>query len=393
MADEMVIAPRIRGFLCLNAHPAGCAENVRQQVEKAKAAGPGRGVGRVLVLGASTGYGLATLITAVFGYGADAVAVGFERPPEPGRPGSAGWYNIAAVLQQAADAGREVVAINGDAFSDEVLDRVLATKGRFDLVVYSLAAPRRVTAEGTFQSVLKPIGAPFRGRSIHLDKDRLQDVEIQPATDEDVAATRKVMGGEDWTRWIRALLEADRLAPGARTVAYSYVGPEVTWPLYRSGTIGKAKEHLEQSAHELDRLLRERVGGQALVSINKALVTQASSAIPVVPLYISLLERVLRERGDHERAIEQAIRLFADHLGSGRAPQLDPEGRIRLDDREMAPDVQAEVMRRWPDVTTESLMTDTDYPLFKREFRQLFGFEVPGVDYEKPVDIEASWGD
>lgn len=391
MSESMVIAPRIRGFLCLNAHPAGCAANVRSQVEKARAAGPGSGIGRVLVLGASTGYGLATLITAIWGYGADAVAVGFERPPEPGRPGSAGWYNVASTVALAREAGRQLVAINGDAFSDEVLDQVLATEGQFDLVIYSLAAPRRVTAEGTFNSVLKPIGEPFRGRSIHLDKDRLQDVEIQPATEDDIAATTRVMGGEDWSRWISALLGQNRLASGCRTVAYSYVGPEITWPLYRGGTIGKAKEHLEKSAARLNRMLRDYVGGSAVVSINKALVTQASSAIPVVPLYISLLERTLREHGDHERAIEQIVRLFADHLAPGKTPSTDAEGRIRLDDREMRPDVQAEVMRRWPGITTENLATDTDYPAFKREFRQLFGFEVDGVDYDAPVSIDADW--
>jgi len=299
---------RIRGFLCLNAHPAGCAANVRSQIETVKrllAAPPASSAGaatpggaplrNALVIGSSTGYGLSSLITAVFGYGARATSVCLERPPQGEKTASAGWYNLAEVHRLAREAGQPVTTFNGDAYSREVKDQVLAhlkaTGAKLDSVVYSLASPRRTDpATGvTWTSVLKPLGAPYRSQTINLNSDQVTSIELQPATDADVEATRKVMGGEDWELWLAALLEAGVLAPGCRTVAYSYVGPELTYPIYRAGTIGRAKDHLEATARALDARLREQLGGAAYVSVNKALVTQASSAIPVVPLYISIL--------------------------------------------------------------------------------------------------------
>ena len=388
------VAARIRGFICLNAHPAGCAANVRAQVELARQGAPGAGLGHALVVGASTGYGLASLATAVFGYGARAVGVCLERPPQGEKTASAGWYNLAALGRLARDADRDVAFVNGDAYSDavkrETIELLRRRGAKLDSVVYSLASPKRTDPKTsvTYASVLKPLGAPFVSKSINLGNDQVTTVEIAPASDDDVDATRKVMGGEDWDLWIRALLDADLLAPGCRTVAYSYIGPALTYPIYRSGTIGKAKEDLEDTAKSLSATLAARLGGAAYVSVNKALVTQASSAIPVVPLYISLLYEVMKAKGTHEGTGEQIARLFREHLAPGRTPRLDPGGRIRLDDLEMQEDVQARVSALWDEVTTETLFALTDYAGFKREFRALFGFEVPGVDYTQPVETE-----
>jgi enoyl-[acyl-carrier protein] reductase/trans-2-enoyl-CoA reductase (NAD+) len=388
------VAARIRGFICLNAHPVGCAENVRAQVETARRGAPGQGLGHALVVGASTGYGLSSLATTVFGYGARAVGVCLERAPQGDKTASAGWYNLAAFGRLARDAGRDVAFVNGDAYSDEIKAQtieLLKRRGaKLDSVVYSLASPKRTDPKTgvTHTSVLKPLGAPFVSKSIGLGNDQVQTVEIAPATDADVEATRKVMGGEDWELWMRALLEADLLAKGCRTVAYSYVGPELTHPIYRSGTIGKAKEHLEATARALTGELGARLGGAAWVSVNKGLVTQASSAIPVVPLYISLLYKVMKAAGTHEGTGEQIARLFRDHLAPGRTPALDDGGRIRVDDLEMRPDVQRRVSELWVEVTTENLFALTDYAGFKQEFRSLFGFEVPGVDYAAPVETD-----
>jgi len=393
---QQTVAARIRGFICLNAHPAGCAENVRAQVEIARRGAPGAGLGHALVVGASTGYGLSSLATTVFGYGARAVGVCLERAPNGDKTASAGWYNLAALGRLAKDAGRDVAIVNGDAYTDELKARtieLLKQRGaKLDSVVYSLASPKRTDPKTgvTSSSVLKPLGAPFTSKSIGLGNDQVQTVEIEPATDADVEATRKVMGGEDWELWLRALLEADLLAKGCRTIAYSYIGPELTYPIYRSGTIGKAKEHLEATARTLGAELASRVGGAAYVSVNKALVTQASSAIPVVPLYISILYKVMKAKGTHEGTAEQIARLFRDHLAPGKTPKLDDAGRIRIDDLEMAPDVQREVMSVWPQVTTENLFSLTDYAGFKQEFRSLFGFEVPGVDYSVPVETDVA---
>jgi enoyl-[acyl-carrier protein] reductase / trans-2-enoyl-CoA reductase (NAD+) len=391
------VAARIRGFICLNAHPAGCSENVRAQVavaeRLAKQGAPGPGLGHALVVGASTGYGLASLATTVFGYGARAVGVCLERAPQGDKTASAGWYNLAALGRLARAAGRDIAFVNGDAYTDEIKAQtieLLKRRGaKLDSVVYSLASPKRTdpTTGVTHTSVLKPVGASFVSKSIGLGNDQVQTVEIAPATEADVEATRKVMGGEDWELWLRALLDADLLAQGCRTVAYSYIGPELTYPIYRSGTIGKAKEHLEATGRALTKNLA-RLGGAAYVSVNKALVTQASSAIPVVPLYISLLYKIMKAEGTHEGTAEQIARLYRDHLAPGRTPKLDEAGRIRVDDLEMAPHVQKRVSELWGEVTTENLFSLTDYAGFKHEFRALFGFEVPGVDYALPVETD-----
>jgi enoyl-[acyl-carrier protein] reductase/trans-2-enoyl-CoA reductase (NAD+) len=388
------VAPRIRGFIALNAHPGGCAANIAAEIAVATRGAPGNGLRDALVIGASTGYGLSSLVSAVFGYGARAVGVCLERPPQGDKTASAGWYNLAAVGAAARAAGRTVSFVNGDAFSDEVkaqtLAKLSASGAKLDSVVYSLAAPKRVDPRTgtTYNSALKTIGTPFRSKSIGLGNDQITEVEIAPANEAEIEATRKVMGGEDWAAWTQALLDADLLAPGCRVVAYSYIGPALTYPIYRSGTIGKAKEDLEATAASLTATLAARLGGAAYVSVNKALVTQASAAIPVVPLYISLLYRVMKEAGTHEGTAEQIARLFRDHLGPGRTPKLDEAGRIRIDDREMAPDVQARVAGLWDQVTSETLTTLTDYASFKRDFRNLFGFEVEGVDYAIPVETD-----
>jgi enoyl-[acyl-carrier protein] reductase/trans-2-enoyl-CoA reductase (NAD+) len=394
MATTQVLAARIRGFLCLNAHPVGCAANVDRQIQLARAGGTGKGIDDVLIIGASTGYGLSSLITTTFGYGARALNVCLERPPQGEKSGSAGWYNLATVHQRAKANGLTVETVNGDAYSREIkaeiITRLKQRGAKLNNVIYSLASPRRVDpADGqAYASVLKPLGAPYSSKSINLGNDQVVTVEIQPATDADIHATTKVMGGEDWSMWIHALLGEGLLAEGCRTVAYSYIGPELTYPIYRSGTIGKAKEHLENTARLLDADLRVRLGGNALVSVNKALVTQASSAIPVVPLYISILYKVMKEKGTHEGTIEQIVRLYRDHIGPGAIPVLDDAGRVRIDDWEMDAGVQATVSRAWADVSTANLFTISDYAGFKREFRNLFGFEVPGVDYTQPVDVD-----
>lgn len=390
------VAARIRGFICLNAHPAGCGVNVAALADQAGQGAPGGGIGDALVIGSSTGYGLASLVAAVFGHGARAVGVCLERPPQGDKTASAGWYNLCAVHRLARQRGREVSTVNGDAYGDEVkrqtIDLLKRRGAKLDVVVYSLASPKRTdprTGVG-YTSALRPIGQPFSSKSISLGNDQVGVVEIPPATDAEIDATRKVMGGEDWDLWIRSLLEADLLAEGCRTVAYSYIGPALTYPIYRSGTIGQAKEHLEGTARTLSGALGARLGGAAYVSVNKALVTQASSAIPVVPLYISILYKVMKEAGTHEGTGEQMNRLFREHLAPGRQPLLDAEGRIRLDDREMDPAVQRRVDALWKEVTTENLFALTDYAGFKQEFRSLFGFEVPGVDYDAPVETDVS---
>jgi len=400
MSNPQVVAARIRGFICLNAHPAGCAANVDKQIDVVRAANlrDGGPIRNVLVIGSSTGYGLSSLITTVFGYGARALGVCLERPPQGDKSASAGWYNLAAVHQRAAAAGLSVETVNGDAYSTEVKADVIArlqrwgAAGKLDAIVYSLASPRRTdpTTGQSYASVLKPLGAPYSSKSINLGNDQVVGVDIAPATDADIEATTKVMGGEDWALWMRALIDANLVNTGCRTVAYSYLGPELTYPIYRSGTIGKAKEHLERTARALNTELQARFGGNAYVSVNKALVTQASSAIPVVPLYISILYRLMKEKGTHEGTIEQIVRLYRDHLDPTVKPKTDEAGRIRVDDWELAPDIQAEILRVWSQVNTENLFSVSDYAGFKQEFRSLFGFEVPGIDYTQPVDLDVA---
>jgi enoyl-[acyl-carrier protein] reductase / trans-2-enoyl-CoA reductase (NAD+) len=393
---QTVVSPRIRGFICTTAHPVGCAKNVADQIAVATASRPSElpETYRVLVLGASTGYGLAGRIAATYLYGARTLGVFFEKPGEGAKTGSPGWYNTAAFDAQARADGFDPLHINGDAFSDAIKEQVIArireTMGQVDAVIYSLAAPRRTDPETgeVYSSVLKPLGEPYTGKTIDLNKEEVVSVTIDPATDAEVQGTVNVMGGDDLRRWTDALLVGGVLAPGAVVVPLSYIGPEVTYAIYRSGTIGRAKEHLEATTRELDARLQAAVGGRALVSVNKAVVTQASAAIPVVPLYYSVLTRLLKASGQHEEPIHQMVRLFTDHIGPGRTPTLDAESRIRLDDRELAPEVQAEVARLWPTLSTENLHEITDYAGYKRGFRQLFGFEVDGVDYEAPVETE-----
>ncbi len=385
----MIVKPRIRGFVCITAHPEGCAAKVREEIEIARAHASAGGPKKVLVIGASTGYGLSSRITAAFAHGADTLGVFFERPSLKGKPASAGWYNSVALEAEAREAGLYAASINGDAFSDAIkaktIETIKADLGEVDLVVYSLASPRRTDpASGeTFKSVLKPIGAPYTNRTLDTDKGIVSEVTIEPASQEEIDATVKVMGGEDWELWMKALAEAGVLAPAAKTVAYSYIGPELTWPVYTDGTIGAAKADLERAAADI----RERCDCQAYVSVNKAVVTQASSAIPVVPLYISILFKIMKERETHEDCIHQMIRLFNERLYGG-ALALDAAGRIRVDDLEMAPEVQQAVAGVWPEVTTDNLNALSDFAGYQRDFLKLFGFGLDGVDYEADVDVE-----
>lgn len=386
----MIIQPRIRGFICTTAHPEGCAANVRQQIAYVKSR-PAltRGPKKVLVIGASTGYGLASRIVPAFGGGAATVGVFFEKPGEEGKTGSAGWYNSVAFENEARAAGLYARSFNGDAFSKEmkqqVIDAIRADLGQVDCVIYSLASPRRTDPEtgDVYKSVLKPIGEPYTQKNVNTDKAEVNTVSIDPASEEEIAHTVKVMGGEDWELWLHALADAGVLADGATTVAYSYIGPDLTWKIYTEGTIGMAKKHLEESAARLNG----RFGaGTAYVSVNKALVTQASSAIPVVPLYISLLYRVMKEAGNHEGCIEQIERLFADHLASEAGPALDDKGRIRIDDWEMRDDIQAKVAALWEQVDTSNLRDISDFDGYQSEFLRLFGFGLEGVDYGAETD-------
>jgi enoyl-[acyl-carrier protein] reductase/trans-2-enoyl-CoA reductase (NAD+) len=394
--SKQVVQPRIRGFISLTAHPDGCAANVREQIEVGRAAAEGGPrIGNALVVGASTGYGLASLLCACFGYGAETIGVCLERPSEDDKPGSAGWYNLAEAHRLAAAEGRALHTINGDAFSHavkrEVVEALRARGAQLDLVVYSLAAPVRQDPDGetAWRSTLKPIGEPYTGKSIDLRKGEVVEAHIEPASDDEIAGTVRVMGGEDWRLWIEALRDGGVLADGCRTVAYSYIGPEVSRAIYRDGTIGWAKEDLEAAAHDLDADL-SKSGGGAWVSINKAVVTQASAAIPGVPLYMSMLFDVMQARGLHEGPIEQIARLFRDHLAPGAEPATDEAGRIRLDDLEMREDVQTEVARRWAEVTTERLDELSDFAGYQRDFERLFGFSVDGIDYDAPTEVHRS---
>ena len=388
----MIVAPKIRGFICTTAHPEGCAANVRSQIDYVKGRGPlPHSPKKVLVIGASTGYGLASRIVPAFGGGAATIGVFFEKPGVENKTASAGWYNSVAFEEAAAEAGLYAKSFNGDAFSKEIKEAVIraiqADLGQVDCIVYSLASPRRTDPETgeVYKSVLKPIGQSYSQKNLNTDTGEVNSISIDPASDEEIAHTVKVMGGEDWELWLDALADADALADGFTTVAYSYIGPDLTYPIYTNGTIGRAKEHLEESAARMN----SRFGaGTAYVSVNKALVTQASSAIPVVPLYISLLYKVMKEAGLHEGCIEQIQRLFADHLASGGAPSLDEKGRIRIDDWEMRADIQAAVASAWETVTTENLSSDSDFSGYKNEFLRLFGFGLEGVDYEAETNPE-----
>jgi enoyl-[acyl-carrier protein] reductase/trans-2-enoyl-CoA reductase (NAD+) len=394
-----VIKRRSRGFICVNAHPEGCRRNVERWIAGVKGKMPGgqNTPKNVLVVGASTGYGLASRIAAAWGYGAKTLGVFFERPPEGDKTATAGHYNTVAFHSLAKSDGLFAASVNGDAFSDEIkrasAEIIRKQMAPVDLVIYSLASPRRTDPDtgAIYNSVLKTVGQPFSNRTIELDSGKVTNVTLQPATEAEIAETIKVMGGDDWRRWIKMLAEEKLLAPGARTLAYTYIGPEITWAMYRDGTIGMAKKDLERAGLKLDASLAKQLGGHAWISVNKAVVTQASSAIPVLPLYLSLLPKVMKAKNLEEGPLEQMRRLFTDFLCTGSGPKLDEARRIRLDDRELRDDVQAEVAALWPQVTTENLREITDFSGFQRDFRGLFGFEVDGVDYDRPVETDLQW--
>lgn len=387
----MIIVPKTRGFICTTAHPDGCAAHVQEQIDYVRSRPqPGNLPKNVLVVGASTGYGLASRIVPAFSGGASTLGVFFEKPPTERKTASAGWYNSAAFEAAARTDGLYARSINGDAFSEEIKCRAIreisASMGPVDCVVYSLASPRRTDPQSgeVYRSCLKPIGQTYTQKNINTDKAEVDEVTIEPASEEEIAGTVKVMGGEDWELWIDALLEAGLLADGATSVAYSYIGPELTWPVYRDGTIGRAKIHLEESCARIRGKL-ESTGGRAFVSVNKAVVTQASSAIPVVPLYISILFKKMKEEGLHEDCIEQIQRMFADHLDNGT--QLDDAGRIRIDDLEMRGDIQAHVAGVWEQITSGNLRELSDFEGYQKNFLKLFGFGLAGVDYDVESDL------
>lgn len=386
----MVIQPKIRGFICTNAHPVGCAEHVKEQIDYVKQLGPvANGPKNVLVIGASTGYGLASRITAAFGSGAKTLGIFFEKEPTDSKTASAGWYNTAAFEQAADAAGLWNKHLNGDAFTDELkaqaIDIIRSEMGKIDLVVYSLAAPRRkdpVTGE-VFSSVLKPIGQAYTARTLNTSKREIEEVSVEPANDDEIYQTVKVMGGEDWERWLDQLDAAGVLADNCQTVAYTYIGKELTWPIYGKATIGKAKEDLDRAAAAITAKLDSKKG-KAYVASLKALVTQASSAIPIMPLYISLLYRVMKAEGSHEGCIEQINGLFRQGLYSA-TPILDDAGRLRMDGKELSEHIQQAVKDLWGQVTTDTIDTLTDYKGYHNEFLRLFGFGYSHVDYDADV--------
>ena len=390
----MIIKPRVRGFMCITTHPTGCEANVKNQIDFIKSQGAIDGPRRVLVIGSSTGYGLAARITAAFGSGASTLGVFFEKPGTDRKAGTAGWYNSAAFHQFAEQDGLYAKSINGDAFSTEVKDKVINTikedMGQIDLVIYSLAAPRRqhpVSGE-VFNSTLKPVGKDVTMRGVNTDKEEIQEFSLDAANQQEIDDTVAVMGGEDWQMWIDALGDAGVLAEGAKTTAFTYIGEKITWDLYWDGTIGQAKKDLDTKVLAIrDKLAAS--GGDARVSVLKAVVTQASSAIPIMPLYLALLFKEMKKKGTHEGCIEQLYRLFTECLYSD-TPRTDEEGRLRVDELEMQPDVQAAVADAWSKISNENLSELTDFKGYKEEFLKLFGFEMDGVDYDTDVDPEVA---
>ena len=388
----MIIKPRIRGFICITAHPAGCKANVKKQIEYVTQQGEiASGPKKVLVIGASTGYGLAARISAAFGCGADTLGVFFERAGEENKTATAGWYNSAAFEEFAEEKGLYAKSINGDAYSDAVkqktIEMIKQDLGQVDLVVYSLAAPRRThpTTGEVFNSTLKPIGKPLVTRGLNTDKETITDVSLEPASQEEIEGTVAVMGGEDWQMWIDALMEAGVLADGAKTTAFTYLGEQITHDIYWNGSIGEAKKDLDKRVLSIRDKLAAHGNGDARVSVLKAVVTQASSAIPVMPLYLSLLFKVMKDKGTHEGCIEQVYGLFKDSLYSA-SPILDDTGRLRADYKELQPEVQDEISALWPTVTDENLNQLTDFVGYKTEFMHLFGFGLDGVDYQADVN-------
>lgn len=390
-----IIKPRIRGFICTNAHPAGCHANVLNQIDEIKQGIPYKATDmNALVIGASTGYGLASRIALTWAYGAKTLGLLYERPADSRRTATAGYYNTAAFHRQATADGFFADSLNGDAFSDEMkaeaINRLKANFDKIDILVYSIAAPRRIHPKtGTsHQSVLKPIGEPYTGKTIDLNRETIVPVTIDPATEQEITDTVAVMGGEDLEMWIDALAEAELLAPEVTVVAYTYIGSTLTWPIYWDGTIGRAKDDLKTRVDALDERLANQLGGNAYISVNKAVVTQASAAIPVVPLYVSILYDIMNAKGINEAPIGQMRRLFSEHLGPGLQPHLDNDRYIRLDDRELQSEVTNAVTERWEQIDTDNFHELSDYADFRRRFRNLFGFEVEGVDYDEAVETE-----
>ncbi|WP_027849103.1 enoyl-ACP reductase FabV [Marinospirillum minutulum] len=390
----MIIKPKYRGFICTTTHPKGCFNNVADQIAVTKQQGvKSEGPKKVLVIGSSSGYGLAARITAAFGYQAATLGVFFEKPATERKPGTAGWYNSWAFEEQAKEAGLYAKSINGDAFSDEVraktIETIKADLGEVDLVIYSLASPvRKLPTTGEVKrSVLKPIGETYRSSAIDTNKDVIIEAEIEPATEQEIADTIEVMGGQDWELWMQALDEAGVLAKGVKTAAFSYIGTEITWPIYWHGALGKAKEDLDRAAAELNKMLAEKYSGTANVAVLKSVVTQASAAIPVMPLYIALVYKVMKDKNLHEGTIEQLNRLFRSQLyrDDGQPTELDEVGRLRMDDWELRDDVQEACTKLWGEVNDDNLFEITDYANYKREFLKLFGFERDDVDYEADI--------
>lgn len=386
----MVVKPKVRGFICTTAHPVGCKKNVEEQIAYVKSR-PSFHVGKkVLVIGSSTGYGLASRIAAAFGSGADTLGIMFEKTATEKRTATPGYYNTMAFEEFARAEGLYAKTINGDAFSTEVKQETIQTirrdLGKIDLVIYSLAAPRRTTPEGiTYSSVLKTTEEPFTNKNLNLLNNTIVPATIEPATEEEIEATIKVMGGEDWQDWIHALSEADVLSDHAVTIAYSYIGPELTYPVYKNGTIGKAKDHLYETSVALNRDFADK-GIKAYVSVNKALVTQASCAIPIVPLYITLMYKVMKEHGIHEGCIEQITRLFSEKMQPEHF-ETDSMGRLRIDDWELREDIQQEINRLWEQASTENICEISDLDGYWDDFYRLFGFRMDGVDYDADVTI------
>ncbi len=384
----MIVEPKVKGFICTTAHPEGCRESVRRQIAYCKEKGLVKGPKKVLVIGASTGYGLASRIAAAYGYGAATIGVSFEKEAKGKRTATAGWYNTKAFEQFASEDGYYAKSFNGDGFSKEMKEQVIETIrsdwGQVEMVVYSMAAPRRTLADGTaVSSVLKTVGEAFTNKTIDLRTNEITEVTVPVADEEEIANTIKVMGGEDWEEWIRALAEAGVLADNAVTMAYSYIGPVVTHPIYKDGSIGQAKKHLYDTSVKLTEEFADR-GLQAYISVNKALVTQSSAAIPIVPLYISLVYKVMKEKGLHEGCIEQMYRLFTEKL-PGR--ETDAEGRIRLDDWELREEVQSEIAGVWDSITTENIQKYGDIDGYWEDFYHMFGFRYDNVDYGADVEI------
>jgi len=390
----MIIKPKIRGFICTTTHPTGCEKNIQAQIEYTKEQGKiEKGPKRVLVIGSSAGYGMSSRIAAAYGSDASTIGVFFEKPATDRKPGSAGWYNSAAFDKQAKADGLYAKSVNGDAFSNEtkqlVIDTIKADLGQIDAVIYSVAAPvRKLPDTGeVVRSSLKPIGETYTSTAIDTNKDTIIEASVEPATEEEIANTVTVMGGQDWELWMNALADAGVLAEGVKTVAYSYIGTEITWPIYWDGALGKAKIDLDRASTAIQAQL-DSLGGEAYVSVQKSVVTQASAAIPVMPLYLSMVFRIMKEKGLHEGCMEQIHRLFTTQLfkADGSAPTTDEARRLRLDDWELRDEVQQACAELWPQITTENLFELTDYQEYKDEFLQLFGFGVDGVDYEADVD-------